>query len=80
MQNVGGGIMGPENRQDFRLSSYYEDLLPIENEQLPLEPEKAVEELRKDGLEVTTEQARLILEFLRKLADIAVAQYLRKWK
>jgi hypothetical protein len=43
-----------------------------------LQPEKAVEILRQHGVEVTVEQARLILEFLRKLADIAVTQYLKK--
>ena len=41
-----------------------------------LQPEKAVEMLRGRGIEVTLEQAKLILEFLRKLADIAVTQYL----
>ena len=41
-----------------------------------LQPEKAVEMLRQRGMEVTLEQAKLILEFLRKLADIAVTQYL----
>lgn len=34
--------------------------------------EKAVEILKKSGLEVTFEQAKLILEFLYKLADITV--------
>ena len=43
-----------------------------------LEPEKVVEILRNNGIEVTLEQAKLILEFFRKLANIAVAQYLRK--
>ncbi|MBI2283102.1 MAG: hypothetical protein HYU71_05290 [Bacteroidetes bacterium] len=41
-----------------------------------LVPEKVVEILREKGVEVSLEQARLILEFLRKLADIAVNQYL----
>jgi hypothetical protein len=43
-----------------------------------LQPEKVVEVLRQDGVEVTLEQAKLILEFLRKLAEIAVTQYLSK--
>jgi protein-tyrosine-phosphatase len=34
--------------------------------------EKAVEILKKGGLEVKLEQAKLILEFLYKLADITV--------
>lgn len=43
-----------------------------------LQPEKAVEVLQQHGVEVTVEQAKLILEFLRKLADIAVTQYLNR--
>lgn len=42
-----------------------------------MRPEDAVEMLREHGTEVTIEQAVLILEFLRTLANIAVAQYLR---
>lgn len=42
-----------------------------------MQPEDAVELLRKHGTEVTVEQAALILEFFRILANIAVAQYLR---
>lgn len=42
-----------------------------------LQPKDAVEILRQHGTEVTIEQAVLILEFLRMLANIAVAQYLR---
>ena len=41
-------------------------------------PEKAVEILKKGGLEVTLEQAKLMLEFLYKLADITMDQYLEK--
>ncbi len=41
-------------------------------------PEKAIEILRKDGLEVTLEQAKLILEFLYQMADIVVEQHLKK--
>jgi hypothetical protein len=41
-----------------------------------LQPERVVDMLRQSGMEVTVEQARLILEFLRKLADMAVTQYL----
>lgn len=43
-------------------------------------PEKAVEILKKGGLEVTLEQAKLMLEFLYKLADITADQYLEKTK
>ncbi len=43
-------------------------------------PEKAVEILKKGGMDVTLEQAKLILEFLYRLADISVAQQLEKTK
>jgi hypothetical protein len=42
-----------------------------------LTPEWVAEVLRKHGREVTMEQAAGILDFLRKIAKIAVAQYLR---
>lgn len=41
-----------------------------------LKPEQAVEMLRKKGMEVTIEQAAMILEFLCLLANIIVTQYL----
>ena len=49
-----------------------------EQEKEDIKPEKAVTILRKHGIEVTPEQAKLILEFLQLMADIAVAQFLRK--
>lgn len=42
-----------------------------------LSPEKAQEMLRKEGVQVSLEQAKSILCFLRNLAKIAVSQYLR---
>jgi len=45
-----------------------------------ISPEKAIEILKKDGLEVTLEQAKLILEFLYQMADVVVDQYLEKSK
>lgn len=42
-----------------------------------LQPEKVMDLLRQSGMEVSVEQAKLMLEFLRKLADMAVTQYLR---
>jgi len=39
--------------------------------------EKALEILNKNGLSVTLEQAKVILEFLYKIANIAVAQHLK---
>ncbi len=47
-----------------------------EIEKIP--PEKALEILGKSGLKVTIEQAKIILELLNKLANIAVSEYLRK--
>ena len=47
-------------------------------EKLP--PEKAAEMLRKGGVNVSVAQAAIVLEFLRKLANIVVANYLdRHW-
>lgn len=41
-------------------------------------PEKAVEILKKGGLEVTSEQAKLMLDFLYKLANITMSHTLEK--
>ena len=43
-----------------------------------IKPESAVQLLKEGGLVVTIEQAQLILEFLYKLADIALSQNLPK--
>jgi hypothetical protein len=43
-----------------------------------LKPEQAVELLRKKGIEVSLEQAVVMLEFLHLLASILIAQYLKK--
>lgn len=42
-----------------------------------LTPEKAYRLLRSEGMDITLEQAREILFFLRKLANIAVSNHLR---
>jgi len=42
--------------------------------------EKAWKVLKDEGLDVTLEQAAKVLEFLRKLGNIAVSNYLRKKK
>jgi endonuclease III-like uncharacterized protein len=47
-----------------------------EIERIP--PYKAVELLKKDGIEVTEEQAKVILQFLYEIANIVVDQYLSK--
>ncbi len=41
-------------------------------------PQDAIEILRKHGVEVTIEQAEEILKFMKTLANIQVAQCLRK--
>jgi hypothetical protein len=47
-------------------------------EKLP--PEKAAEMLSRSGMNVSVAQAAIVLEFLRKLADIVVTNYLdRHW-
>ena len=43
-----------------------------------MKPEKAVEVLKKHGQDVTVEEAKLILDFMYKFANIAVAQVLRR--
>jgi len=45
-----------------------------------LTPEKALSILRAEGLDVTYDQAKEILDFLRKMANIAVSNHLRKGK
>lgn len=41
-----------------------------------LTPEKVVSILGKHGTKVSAEEAEIILQFMRKIADIAVNQYL----
>lgn len=48
------------------------------NEKRRITPERALEMLQADGLDVTLEQAKNILEFLRKLANITVSKYLKR--
>ncbi len=43
-----------------------------------LSPEKAKEMLLAKGTDISLEQARLVLEFMRKMANIVVAAYLEK--
>jgi hypothetical protein len=45
-----------------------------------LKPEKVVAMLKEKGVEVSVDQAASILKFLRKLANIVVAQYLKGGK
>ncbi len=44
-------------------------------ERRPFTPEETVEILKKHGEIVTIEEAKLILEFLRNLAKLALEQY-----
>lgn len=48
----------------------------MEIEEEKISPEKAIEILNKDGLVVTLEQAKLIVEFLYQMAEIVIDQYL----
>ena len=43
-----------------------------------LSPEKLKTMLAKKGTELTLEQATMILEFMRKMANIVVASYLEE--
>ncbi|MFA5330069.1 MAG: hypothetical protein WC384_19900 [Prolixibacteraceae bacterium] len=49
----------------------------MENKEIGrIPPLKAAELLKEDGIEVTEEQAKIILIFLYEMADIVVDQYL----
>ena len=52
----------------------------IDHGNLKLTPEKALQILKSEGLDVTIEQAEEILYFLRIIANIAVLKYLNKRK
>ncbi len=39
-------------------------------------PDKAIEILRKDGIDVNIEEAQIILDFLYSMANIVVEQYI----
>lgn len=43
-------------------------------------PQRAIELLRQDGIEVDEQNATLILDFLFEIAEIAVDQYLESAK
>ena len=45
-----------------------------------LSAEQVLQMLREEGMNITLEQSRLILEFLRKLANITVSNYLKTKK
>lgn len=47
------------------------------NERGKMTAKKTLKMLKDEGVEVTLEQAQLILEFLRKLASITVSNYLK---
>ena len=42
-----------------------------------IKPEKALEMLRKKGVDISLEQTAQVLELLRKFANITVSQYLK---
>ncbi|PXY46508.1 hypothetical protein [Flavobacterium hydrophilum] len=48
------------------------------NERGKMTAEKTLQMLKDEGVEVTLEQAGMILEFLRKLANMSVYNYLNK--
>jgi hypothetical protein len=50
------------------------------DEKRKITAEKAWKVLKDEGLDVTVEQAGKVLEFLRKLGNIAVSNYLKKKK
>ncbi len=48
----------------------------MDNETDKISVEKAVQVLHKDGVSVTSEQAKIILDFLYIMSEIVVDQYL----
>jgi len=49
----------------------------MEDEELiRITPDKAIEILRKDGIDVNIEEAQIILDFLYSMANIVVDQYI----
>ncbi len=48
-----------------------------ENERGRLSAEQAVKMLKEENVDVTLEQAKMIVEFLRKLANLTVSNYLK---
>jgi hypothetical protein len=49
-----------------------------ENERGRLTPEQALKMLKEENVELTLDQAKLVLEFLRKLANLTVSNYLNQ--
>lgn len=41
-----------------------------------ISPERAVKLLKEDGIDVTIEQAKVILDFMYEMAEIVVEQFL----
>jgi hypothetical protein len=48
------------------------------NERGRLTPEQTLKMLKEENVDVTLDQARQILEFLRKLANLTVSNYLKE--
>jgi hypothetical protein len=48
-----------------------------DNEKGKISPERAMKMLNSEGMDVTLDEAKAILDFLRKLANIAVSKYLK---
>ncbi len=47
------------------------------NEKRTVTPEKAVETLKKNGTIVTIDEAKLILDFMYKIGNLSVGQYVK---
>lgn len=55
---------------------YLQRRCEMESEELiRITPDKAIEILRKDGIEVNIEEAQIILDFLYIIANIVIEQY-----
>ena len=50
----------------------------MEFEREKISPEQAIEILKRDGVMVSADEAKIILKFLYQMAEIVVDQYLQK--
>jgi hypothetical protein len=74
MRNVGYDNKGPGNGRGFRLPPYSKDIDPGSD---IIQPVEIMQILKENGTIVTLDEARMILEFMCKLANISLDIYLK---
>lgn len=50
----------------------------METEAERISAEKALEILKRDGIIITADEAKIVLEFLYQMSEIVIKQYLKK--